>query len=141
MHWRQILSELSEVYKRQAYGVRLGGTAIAVPLNLVKAVLLRGGYEPAEPHATANSCQHGSRLGNCLLCEIEQLQAAAATDKAIIEQLRSDAKSLRADLECLCRMLRTTGYGQGQIDSFAAICEEADALREELNALKQKLIA
>jgi hypothetical protein len=44
-------------------------------------------------------------------------------------------EELEKELNALNEMLRRTGYGQGQIDSYAAICEERDELLAACNEL------
>ena len=41
-----------------------------------------------------------------------------------------------AEIERLNQMLRETGYGQGQIDTYAAQCEEIDNLKAEVEKLR-----
>ncbi len=55
-------------------------------------------------------------------------------DKA--ERLRCELAETKADVENLNKMLRDTGYGQGQIDCYVAQCEELDQLKAELAAAK-----
>lgn len=66
--------------------------------------------------------------------------AKQASDKSVLlaELLNSNVpKSERehiaaAEIERLNQMLRETGYGQGQIDAYAAQCEEIDRLHEKI---------
>ena len=47
-----------------------------------------------------------------------------------------EIERLRKDIESLNQMLRDTGYGQGQIDAYAAQCEEIERLRKENKLLR-----
>lgn len=66
--------------------------------------------------------------------------AKQANDKSILltELLDSNIPKTErehvaaAEIERLNQMLRETGYGQGQIDAYAAQCEEIDKLCEEI---------
>lgn len=60
-------------------------------------------------------------------------------DNEKVEQLRKAASQLTSivlrqekDILHLNQMLRDTGYGQGQIDAYASICEENEILKERL---------
>lgn len=44
-----------------------------------------------------------------------------------------------ADIDRLNQMLRTTGYGQGQIDSYSAECEARERAEERLAAAEARL--
>lgn len=44
-----------------------------------------------------------------------------------------------AEIERLNQMLRETGYGQGQIDAYAAQCEEIDNLKAEVEQLRTSI--
>lgn len=43
-----------------------------------------------------------------------------------------ECDELRRDVEHLNEMLRRTGYGQGQIDAHAAMCDELEAVTAKL---------
>jgi hypothetical protein len=47
----------------------------------------------------------------------------------------TELEKLESEINRLNDMLRRTGYGQGQIDAYAAVCEERDALLEACEAL------
>lgn len=40
------------------------------------------------------------------------------------------SNDLQNEINRLNDMLRRTGYGQGQIDAYAAVCEELDRIRD-----------
>jgi hypothetical protein len=44
--------------------------------------------------------------------------------------------STEQEIERLNQMLRETGYGQGQIDAYASLCEEVEELEERVNELE-----
>lgn len=78
---------------------------------------------------------------------------ADRTDENIIADLRETNRQLRAraiaaeeklaaanaDIDRLNQMLRATGYGQGQIDSYAAECEARERAEEQLAAAEAAL--
>ena len=45
------------------------------------------------------------------------------------------------DIDCLVRMLRQTGYGQGQIDAYVTNSEELDELKNHINKTRDILNA
>jgi len=56
-------------------------------------------------------------------------------DDELIKILRMIIWRQEKDILHLNQMLRETGYGQGQIDSYAAICEENESLKRQLSKL------
>ena len=56
-------------------------------------------------------------------------------DNERVKQLTSIVLRQEKDILRLNQMLRETGYGQGQIDAYASICEENESLKKELSKL------
>ena len=56
-------------------------------------------------------------------------------DDELIKLLQMIIWRQEKDILHLNQMLRETGYGQGQIDAYAAICEENESLKKELSKL------
>lgn len=76
---------------------------------------------------------------------------SAANQIALLQSMlvERDARlaAAEADIDRLNQMLRTTGYGQGQIDSYAAECEARERAEERVakaeakfNALRQAVV-
>lgn len=51
-------------------------------------------------------------------------------------EARSKSAKWCEEVERLNQMLRETGYGQGQIDAYASLCEEVEELEERVNNLE-----
>ena len=58
-----------------------------------------------------------------------------------VEAKEINLQQARSDIDCLNRMLRETGYGQGQIDAYVSQCEEVDDLKKKLADLTAQIEA
>lgn len=64
--------------------------------------------------------------------EIERLKIEIGTLNGTHKFMQDSLKELQNEINRLNQMLRETGYGQGQIDAYAAQCEEIDRLHEKI---------
>ena len=69
--------------------------------------------------------------------EVEAAGVAMAKTLDCFEESNARIAELEDDVERLNQMLRDTGYGQGQIDAYAAQCEEIERLTEKLERVCQ----
>lgn len=56
-----------------------------------------------------------------------------------VNRLNREVNRLNIELNCLVRMLRQTGYGQGQIDAYVANSEELDELKNHIHKTRDIL--
>jgi hypothetical protein len=63
----------------------------------------------------------------------KDLASALADIHALAKKALAGVTHEQKEVERLNRMLRDTGYGQGQIDAYVAQCEDIDRLREALS--------
>lgn len=72
-------------------------------------------------------------------CRIRELEIEIAKLNAHLEGYADAFNTQHAEIERLNQMLRETGYEQGQIDAYAAQCEENERLERQNSIMREAL--
>lgn len=70
-----------------------------------------------------------------------RLSTAMIQTSVLLRQREARIAELERDINSLNDMLRRTGYWQGQIDAYAAICEDNEACGMRIAELEQQVAA